>query len=164
MRAATMPGSRLAKLAVVAIIPELLAGSAGSFATIPNIPVWYAGLAKPWFNPPNQVFGPAWTLLYLMMAIAFFRILRAAPSQPGRAAAIAVFLVQIALNAAWSWVFFAGHSPAGGLAVIVALWAMIAITIAAFARLDAIAAWCLAPYLAWVGFAGLLNLAIYRMN
>src|ERR1700759_5231981 len=81
---------------------------------------WYAALSKPVFNPPNWVFAPAWTALYILMAFAFYRIL-SLPRTPGRRIAITAFLVQIALNGLWSWAFFAAHSPLAGLIVIVAL-------------------------------------------
>lgn len=136
----------------------------GNLATMPAIPTWYAGLAKPSFNPPNWLFGPVWGLLYAMMATAFWRILTMPAATPGRTSAIAAFLAQMSLNALWSVAFFAGRSPALGLVVILALALAIAATIALFRRLDRPAAWLLVPYLAWVCFAALLNAAIWRLN
>jgi tryptophan-rich sensory protein len=152
------------KALMVAAVPVVVAAVVGNLATIPNIAPWYAGLVKPWFNPPNGVFGPAWTTLYVLMIFAFGRVLARAPEAAGRGRAIAWFLVQIALNAAWSVAFFAGHSPAAGLVVIALLWPAIAVTIRAFAAVDRVAAWLLAPYLAWVSFAAVLNAAVWRLN
>jgi tryptophan-rich sensory protein len=150
--------------ALAALAPSIAASVLGGLATTPNIPGWYAGLQKPWFNPPNWIFGPVWTALYLVIAYAFFRILRLPANTPGRRVAIGVYLAQMILNTAWSFAFFAGQSPALGLMVILPLWAGIVLTILLFSRLDRIAAWLLAPYLAWVSFAVLLNAAIWRLN
>lgn len=151
-------------MAVVAALPVAAASILGSWATYPEIAGWYAGLKKPSFNPPNWIFGPVWTTLYVMMAVAFWRILRGAGAAPGRGAAITAFLAQITLNALWSFAFFAANSPLAGLVVIAALWIAIVVTILAFARIDGLAAWLLAPYLAWVSFAALLNFALWRLN
>ena len=148
----------------LAAAPVIAAAVLGNIATIPNIPTWYAGLEKPSFNPPNWIFGPVWTGLYVMMAYAFYRVLRKQAPTQARRAAIAAFLVQIALNAGWSWAFFAAHSPLGGLFVIAPLWIAIAVAMRRFHRMDAISGWLLAPYLAWVSFATLLNAAIWRLN
>ena len=160
----TSPRGRKAVLALVAILTVALASAIGGWSTYPEIAGWYAGLAKPSFNPPNWIFGPVWTVLYASMAYAFWRVLARSPNEPGRATAIGAFLVQIVLNAAWSIAFFGNHSPAAGLIVIALLWIAICVTIRAFARLDRFAAWLLAPYLAWVTFAALLNFAIWRLN
>ena len=149
--------------AVIAIVPVALAAILGNLATMPKIGTWYAGLAKPWFNPPNAVFGPVWSLLYAMMAYSFFRILTPTPG-PWTATAIALFLLQIALNAGWSFAFFAGESPKGGLLVIVALWCGIVLTAFAFWQIDRPASLLLWPYLAWVSFAAVLNRAIATLN
>ena len=140
------------------------AATVGNLATLPNIPTWYAGLIKPDFNPPNWIFGPVWTLLYVLMAIAFHRILSLAPGTPGRQTAIVAFSVQLVLNALWSVVFFGLHSPLGGIIVIALLWLAILASMARFARLDHFAAVLLSPYIAWVSFAALLNVALYRLN
>lgn len=154
----------LLRTLMLAVLPVLTAAVLGNLATTPNIPTWYAGLDKPDFNPPNWVFGPAWGVLYVLMAYAFFRILRLDPKTPGRKAAIGLFLLQMALNAAWSWAFFAGQSPLAGLVVISALWIAIAATLFSFLNLDRIAGLCFVPYIAWVSFAALLNFEIYRLN
>lgn len=150
--------------AVMAAAPVFLAAVLGNFATMPNISGWYEQLAKPPLTPPNWLFGPAWTVLYILMAYAFYRILRLDAATPGRRAAIIVFLAQLALNASWSFAFFAAHSPLAGLAVIVPMEALILATIALFARLDRIAALCLAPYAVWVAFAIYLNAGVWLLN
>ena len=137
--------------------------AAGQIATYPNLAPWYAGLNKPAFNPPNWVFAPVWTTLFVLMGIAFWRILRLADSGVRRKA-IWVFTVVLLLNAAWSWMFFAAHSPALGLVNIVPQLAIIGAAIVLFARLDRLAAACLIPLFAWVAFATVLNISILRLN
>lgn len=156
------PFSRLNSL-VLAVAPVVAASTLGSLATLPNIPGWYASIAKPWFNPPNWIFGPVWTLLFAMMAYAFFRVLRLSDVK-GHLWPMTAFFVQLALNAGWSAAFFGGHSPLLGLIVIVPLWAAILWTIILFWRRDTIAGALLVPYLAWVSFAAVLNGAIWRLN
>ncbi len=148
-------------IAVVAVSAASLIGSA---ATLPVIPNWYAGLVKPSFNPPNWIFGPVWTTLYVMMGVAFFRILRLPYDIMGRQAGVRAFLTQIGLNGFWSVVFFGNQNIAGGLFVVVALWLSIIVTLALFWKLDRVAAWLMAPCLAWVSFAGVLNAALWSLN
>lgn len=150
--------------AVLAILPVVAAAALGSIATTPNIPVWYEGLQKPVFTPPNWLFAPVWTVLYLMMAAAIWRVMSVPADFPGRSAAIGAFFVQLALNAGWSWAFFGFHDPAAGLAVIVVLLVMILATIRLFWHLDRVAAWLLVPYAAWVTYALALNFEIWRLN
>ncbi len=150
--------------ALIAALVVVTASFIGTRATIPNIPIWYAGLQKPPFTPPNWLFGPVWTLIYAALALSFYRILRKDPGAPGRSRAIIAFMVQITLNALWSVSFFGLHSPALGLVVIALLWLSIVANMIAFWTLDHIAAWPFAPYLAWVTFAGALNVAIVMLN
>ncbi len=150
--------------AIAAIVPVFLAGGIGSSATLPAIPTWYAALNKPWFTPPNWVFGPAWTVLYIMMAYAFWRVLTLDRPLADKRAAIIVFLVQVFFNGLWSVVFFGMRSPYGGLFVVAAMWLSIGANIYVFGKLDRIAAWLLVPYLAWVTFAAALNIGVYRLN
>ncbi|HZD88602.1 MAG TPA: TspO/MBR family protein [Pseudolabrys sp.] len=150
----------MAGVAIVAVVAVLLLGQ---LATFPNLTPWYANLIKPPFNPPNAVFGPVWTLLYLLMAVAGWRVLRLPPS-PARRTALLLFFCQLALNLAWSWMFFAAHSPLLGLIDILPQWLLIIATIAAFAPLDRAAAWCLTPLMAWVAYAAVLNAAIWWLN
>jgi tryptophan-rich sensory protein len=149
---------------LAAIGPVVATSALDSLATLPNIPGWYAGLAKPPLTPPNAVFGPAWTILFALMAFAVWRILSAAEAGPHRIRALALFYGQLALNAAWSWSFFGARNPALGLVVIAALLAAITATMAAFRPIDRVAAFLLAPYLAWVSFAAYLNLGVWWLN
>lgn len=148
----------------LAIIPVVAASVAGGAVTVPQIGGWYAGLIKPSFNPPNWIFGPMWTALYALMAFAVFRILRLPIGTPGRRRALVVYHVQLLLNFAWSFAFFGANSPVAGLVVIIPLLIAIVATIAAFRPLDRIASLVLWPYLAWVGFATLLNASIWWLN
>lgn len=148
----------------LAIIPVVATSVAGGAVTVPQIGGWYAGLIKPPFNPPNWVFGPMWTALYALMAFAVFRILRLPIGTPGRRWELVVYHVQLLLNFAWSFAFFGANSPVAGLVVIIPLLIAIVATIAAFRPLDRIASLVLWPYLAWVGFATLLNASIWWLN
>ena len=125
--------------------------------------VWYAGLDKPFFNPPSWLFAPVWTMLYIAMGVAAWRI-GCLPASAGRNQALRQFGVQLALNAAWTPVFFGAQSLVGGLIVVVMMAFAIVVTIQRFHPLDKIAAWLLAPYLAWVGFATALNVALLALN
>ncbi|HWM49560.1 MAG TPA: TspO/MBR family protein [Xanthobacteraceae bacterium] len=145
-------------LAIVAAVSVL-----GSAVTVPKIPGWYASLNKPAFNPPAWVFGPVWTALYVMMAVAAWRVWLQ-PAIPERRTALAWFALQLALNAAWSQVFFGLERPGWALAVIVALVVAVAVTLWRFFRLDRLAGWLLAPYLAWLLFATVLNGAVVALN
>ena len=150
--------------AAMAISVVFAASFIGNAATMPNIPTWYAEIQKPWFTPPNWLFGPVWTLLFTGLIVAFYRILRLDPQTPGRRRAILIFIVQITCNALWSIAFFGMRSPGLGLVVIVFLWSSIVANMIAFRRLDRLSFWAFPPYLAWVTFAGALNLAIYLIN
>ncbi|WP_206107570.1 TspO/MBR family protein [Paludisphaera rhizosphaerae] len=142
-----------------------LAAVIGSRATIPHLAVWYAKLRKPPWTPPNSVFGPVWTVLYILMAVAAWRIWRRsdALAQP-RKDALACWVFQLALNVGWSWLFFGFHNPALAFIAIISLWLMIIATVISFARVDRPAAGMMAPYLLWVMFAMILNGAIVRLN
>lgn len=163
----TMPGSHATppfQKLLIAVLPVVAVGVAGSLVTGPNIPDWYAGLDKPGFTPPNWAFPVAWTLLYALMALSLWRILSLPKESPARSGAVAMFFVQLALNCLWSFAFFGAHSPVAGLIVILALVVAILATMRAFRPLDRMAALLLAPYLAWVLFATALNGAIWQMN
>ncbi|HEY5067820.1 MAG TPA: TspO/MBR family protein [Pseudolabrys sp.] len=149
-------------MSALAVIAVLASSVAGQFATSDNLG-WYAGLAKPAFNPPNGIFAPVWGALYLLMAFAIWRVVRL-PSAPTRSVALTLFFLQLALNAAWSWMFFAEHSPQLGLINIIPQFLIIVATIIVFLRLDWMAGLALVPLAAWVGFATALNAAIWQMN
>ena len=132
-------------------------------AAFPNLAPWYESLQKPGFSPPSAVFGPVWTLLYALMALAFWRIL-ILPRQPGRKLAIGLFIGQLLFAVLWSFAFFGARSPLLGLAVVVPQWLLVVATGAVFWRFDRLAGLCFAPLGLWVGFAGVLNFLIWRMN
>ncbi len=116
---------------LLAVIAVAAASLIGQLATYPNLAPWYAGLVKPSFNPPNWVFGPVWTTLYLLMAFSVWRILRL-PQSPERRRALSIFFLQLAMNAAWSRVFFAAKNPLLGLINIVSQFSVIVVTVGAF--------------------------------
>ena len=149
--------------AVLSISLCFVLGSSGGLLTINEIPGWYAALQKPSFNPPNWLFGPVWTALYIMMGVAFYLVWRNPPSA-GRKKALSAFLVQFALNCAWTPVFFSLHQLGAALVVIVLMWLAILRTIFLFAPFSKTASWLLVPYISWVSFATLLNAAIWWLN
>lgn len=155
---------RTTLLFVLCIALPLLVGAAGSFFTVGSIPAWYAGLAKPFFNPPAWLFAPAWTVLYLLMGAALFLVLREGLSRPFVTQGALLFAAQLALNFAWSVVFFGMHAVAAALAILLILIAFIAATLVIFRRVSAPAAWLLVPYLAWCCFAATLNAGIWLLN
>ena len=141
----------------------LAVGFLGALATMPSIPTWYAALAKPSFNPPNGVFGPVWTVLYLAMAVAAWLIWKS-PASPARANALMIWAAQLLLNAVWTPTFFAFHRIGDALLVIVLLDFVLAVLIVVAWRMQRIASLLLMPYLAWTLFATALNAAIFRLN
>lgn len=133
------------------------AGILGSFFTFSAIPTWYQTLNKPSFSPPNWIFGPVWTVLYILMGISLFLVWQ-------KKKVPTIFWVQLTLNAFWSIVFFGLRNPLLALVDIAALWIAIVLTIKAFNKINKLAAQLLYPYLAWVSFATILNLAIVLLN
>lgn len=148
---------------VICLAVCFAAAALGSLMTLPSIPTWYAALNKPSFSPPNWIFGPVWTVLYAMMAIAFWRVWTLGRGTALQVAALA-FAVQLVLNVAWSGAFFGLHSPGLAVAVIVALVLAIIATMGAFSRIDGRAVWLLVPYLAWVSFATALSTSVWWLN
>jgi translocator protein len=142
----------------------LAVGLLGSLITSPAIPTWYAELNKPTFNPPSWVFGPVWTILYILMAVAAWLIWRQGRPTEGVKLALALFALQLALNLLWSFIFFGCHSPLYAYVEIMLLWLAIVFTIISFTRLSHPAAWLMFPYLLWVTYASLLNYAIWKLN
>lgn len=139
------------------------AAALGSAFTASSVDGWYQTLAKPSFNPPDSVFAPVWTTLYFLMAIAAWLAWRRVGTTGVRTPLI-IFGVQLALNVAWSAVFFGLRSPGAALFVIVTLWCAIVATIVAMGRISRVSALLLAPYLAWVTFASVLNFQVWRLN
>lgn len=152
-------GRLIACLALVAVIAAV-----GGAVTAPAIPEWYRGLAKPSWTPPEWVFPVVWPVLYLMIAASLFRLWQKVPPSPERSTALGLFATQLALNAAWSPVFFGLRGPQAGVLLILALLLALAFTLRAVFRLDAAAGWLLVPYSAWVCYASTLNVAIAILN
>lgn len=146
----------------LSVIVCLAAGFLGSFFTVSTIPTWYAALNKPFFSPPNWLFGPVWTTLYILMGISLYLVWISKNKQKQKA--INLFLIQLGLNFLWSFIFFGMRSPALALAEIIALWIAIFLTIRAFYPISKLAANLLIPYILWVSFASLLNLMIVILN
>jgi tryptophan-rich sensory protein len=159
----TLDRSKAIHLAL-AVLPVMIISWLAGQVTQAQIPTWYAGLAKPWFNPPNWAFPVAWTFLFAMMAYAVFRVLRRPAETPGRREAIIAYTAQLTLNCLWSFAFFGARSPLLGIVVIVPFLALILLTIWRFASVDALASRLLWPYAGWVSFATVLNIAIWRLN
>ncbi|WP_255151716.1 TspO/MBR family protein [Halorarius halobius] len=156
-------GELLRKDVVAGVLLCEAVGITSGALTAGAITNWYATLQQPALTPPNWVFGPVWTLLYALMGVAAALVWRQRETRVAKVG-LGLFAVQLALNFAWSLVFFGGQNPIGGLAVIVPLVVAIAGTIAAFWRVDRRAALLLVPYLLWTGFATYLNYAIWALN
>ncbi len=152
-----------ADLAVLAGLLALSAAVAGVSAavTLDSVGTWYPTLAKPPFNPPNWLFGPVWTALYIGMAVAAWRVWRVAGLM---SVALTLYFLQLTFNFAWSLIFFAEHQVALALIDIAALLLAVLATAVAFHRIDRWAGAMLLPYIAWVGFAAALNYGIWRLN
>lgn len=148
---------------VASLVISFAAGAIGNLATISNIPTWYAELEKPLLNPPNFVFGPVWTVLYLLIAVSLYLVWTHKTTTSKKAAYVA-FGAQIVLNALWSLVFFGLHSPELGILVIMLLVGAIVATILIFRRFSKPAAYLLIPYLAWVCFAAYLTIGVAALN
>jgi tryptophan-rich sensory protein len=138
------------------------AGAIGAIASA-QAPEFYASLDKPGWAPPAVVFGPVWTLLYVSMGIAAWLVWRERGWARARGA-LGLFVLQLALNAIWSWLFFRWHLGGLAFADILALLGMIVATLASFARIRRLAGWLLVPYLAWVCFAAALNYSVWQRN
>lgn len=154
--------SGLASLAIF-LLASLAAGGIGFFFTNPALPVWYAGLQKPRWTPPNAIFGPVWTVLYVMIALAGWLAWRNRGHADVRAP-MAIFIAQLFFNAAWAVIFFGARRIGLALIDIILLWIAIFACVAEFSRVSVASAVLMTPYLAWVGYATALNYAIWRLN
>lgn len=141
-----------------------LAGAIGSFFTSPSIPGWYQNINKPFFNPPNWIFGPVWSVLFLMMGISLYLIWKKEAAKKEKRIAILIFAAQLLFNAFWSIAFFGLKSPFLGLIVIFILLLLIAVNIFKFCKISKEAGILLVPYIIWVMFASILNFAIWKLN
>jgi len=149
---------------ITAILMAEGVGLIGSIFTMPSINTWYASLLKPSFNPPNWIFGPVWTVLFLMMGVSLALIIISGRNSAYFWPAVIAFIFQLALNILWSFVFFYLHNPLYGFIEILFLLLGIALTIFYFYKINHAAAWLLAPYILWVCFAAILTASIWRLN
>ena len=145
------------------LLLTLAVGGVSGFFTMHEITTWYAALHKPFFNPPNYLFGPVWTLLYVLMGISFYLILKQPPST-ARRNVIAIFIVQLTLNFFWSIIFFNLHCTGVALGEVALMWVAILWMIILFYPISKTAALLQLPYIAWVSFAAALNAAIFCLN
>ena len=155
--------SNFYKLTIAIIVSEL-AGVIGSLFTFPAIGGWYANLTRPNVAPPNWIFGPVWTTLFLLMGIAAFLVWKKGFNNKNVRKALALFAIQLVLNALWSIIFFGLNSLGGALIELFVLWVAIVATIFAFARVSKAAAWLMIPYILWVTFAAYLNFSFWILN
>ncbi len=158
-----MKSNYIVKL-LISIVACLCAGIIGSVFTTPAITTWYAALQKPAFTPPNWLFAPAWTILYILMGIVASIIWHKGLDNRANKTALIIFLIQLILNILWSVAFFGLHSPLYGIIVIVALWIAILFTIIKFFRISKLAGALLLPYIGWVTFAAALNISVFLLN
>jgi tryptophan-rich sensory protein len=136
----------------------------GGIATSSSVSTWYLTLEKPSWNPPSWLFGPVWTLLYILMGVAVWLVWRAGFDTPGVRGALILFGVQLLFNLAWSFVFFGMRQVGWALVEIIATWVLILATLLAFYQLRPAAGWLLVPYQLWVTFATALNATIWWLN
>ncbi|MHC1761008.1 MAG: TspO/MBR family protein [Negativicutes bacterium] len=151
------------KKLLVSLAICFVAEGAGGLFTAQSVGTWYLTLQKPAFTPPGWLFGPVWTLLYLLMGLSLYLIWNARDTHMKKSA-IVVFAIQLILNVSWSGAFFGMQSIIGGLIIIVALWLAIILTIYRFRQISRPAAAILLPYLAWVSYASILNYELWRLN
>jgi tryptophan-rich sensory protein len=160
-----MPRNRLVDLIALAFFVTLCLGigALGASVVATSVDTWYADLAKPSFTPPDRVFGPIWTAFYVLMAIAAWRVWRAA-DRDTRRGPLTLFALQLALTLGWTVVFFGLQKIGAAVATIIVLDVGVVVTTLAFRPIDRWAGLLMVPYLAWVAFATVLNIAIWRLN
>lgn len=149
---------------IIAVVVCLAVGGLSGFATTDAIEGWYATINKPSFNPPNWIFGPVWTTLYIMMGVAAGLVWKAGWDKAEVKSALTIFGIQLLLNGLWSIIFFSWQSALWALVEILMLLAFIVFTIVRFMPINATAAYLLVPYLLWVSFATVLNASIWWLN
>ncbi len=152
------------KLLISVAIPLMVGGIAGFFTADTVNAGWFTTLKKPSFNPPNWLFAPVWTLLYIMMGVAFYLIWNSHAKLEKRYTGYIYYWVQLLLNFLWTFIFFVAEKPGLALADIALLFVMVAGTIMNFRKISKPAAWLLVPYICWIAFATALNFEIYRLN
>ena len=151
------------KFIISILLPMIIGGISGSF-TSASINTWYVTLNKPWFNPPNWIFAPVWTLLYLMMGIAFYIIWKSEAVNAVKQTAVILFSAQLLVNFLWSLIFFYLKHPGLAMLDIILMWILIVATIFSFGKISSTAAWLMLPYICWVSFAMILNFYLWKLN
>ncbi len=161
-----MQGFRIKEVPMLigSILIPFVVGYIGTIVTLSQITTWYSTLSKPWWSPPNWLFGPVWTTLYLLMGIALFLIWREGLHRREVRFAILIFGVQLALNLLWSVVFFSFHALFGSFIIVMLLWLAILANIIAFLIISKWAGLLLVPYIIWVSIASYLNYSVYLLN
>lgn len=154
---------KTAQLIIFVLIAQA-AGLIGTFFTMDAIPAWYASLAKPWFSPPNWIFGPVWTTLYTLMGIAAFFVWEERFHKTHASRGMNWYWTQLALNALWSPVFFGAKQMGAAFVIIILIWCAVLLTIREFWRVNPWLGAFLLPYLAWISFAGILNYQLWMLN
>lgn len=149
---------------IISILIPLITGSIAGFFTTKGVDGWYAAAIKPSFNPPNWIFAPVWTALYILMGIALYLIWKSDAEKNIKQTALILFAVQLTLNFFWSFIFFSLRQTGWAFVEIVVMWLSILFTILWFGKISSDAAWLLVPYISWVSFASLLNFYIWKLN
>jgi translocator protein len=149
---------------ITSIIICLFTGFIGSIFTSPSIPTWYAALTKPSFDPPDWIFAPVWTTLFVLMGISLYLVWNKGLQDKKVKISMFTFGIQLLLNVLWSFLFFGLHSPFYAFLEIIVLWIAIMLTIVNFSRVSRTAGFLLLPYICWVSFAAILNFSIWRLN
>lgn len=149
---------------VVSIVLPLAVGAVAGMFTASEINGWFQTIEKPAWQPPNWVFGPVWTVLYILMGVALYLVWKKDAPKGVRRMAITLWIIQLVFNFLWSFIFFKEHQLDWALAEILVLWFFILLTILYFARISKVAAWLMVPYISWVSFASLLTFTIYELN
>lgn len=149
---------------IISILIPLIVGSVAGFFTTTGVNGWYATAVKPSFNPPNWIFAPVWTTLYILMGLALFLVWKRGADIKIKQTALVLFAIQLALNFLWSFIFFSLQQTGWALAEIIIMWGAILLTIVWFGKISSAAAWLLVPYICWVSFAMVLNYSIWKLN
>ncbi len=149
---------------IISIAIPLIIGAISGFFTSASVKGWFTTINKPSFNPPDWIFAPVWTTLYILMGIACFLVWKSNNETAAKRTAIIFYSIQLALNFFWSIIFFGAHQPGWALVDIIALLVMLLLTTIWFERISVAAAWLMAPYLCWVSFATVLNYYIWKLN
>ena len=142
----------------------LLIGFLGSLVTTPSVSTWFSTVNKPSFSPPNWLFAPVWTILFILMGISAYLVWNKGLKKKAVKEALLIFVFQLVLNFLWSLFFFGLHQPFLASLEIIVLWVAILLTILKFRKISAAAGYLLLPYIAWVTFASFLNFTIARLN